>query len=148
MRSNEDYDYWLRAAAVGCRFARNDRPLGDYRRRDDSLSANDVRMLAGLLGVYRKIRPALLDRPTELAILDSQVARFETELLAAEARAAIDSGNGAAAAERLKALKSRRPGVGIALAAVVARCAPRLLPILYRLNRARLARRKAARAAA
>ncbi|HTI38125.1 MAG TPA: glycosyltransferase family 2 protein [Vicinamibacterales bacterium] len=148
MRSNEDYDYWLRAAAAGFRFARTDRPLGDYRRRDDSLSASDVRMLTGLLGVYRKLRPALADRPAELTILDSQVSRFETELLAAEARAAIDAGNRATAAERLKALKSRKPGLGIAVAAVVARCAPPLLPLLYRWNRARLARRRAARAAA
>ena len=39
MRCNEDYDLWLRAAAAGFRFFRNDRPLGHYRRRDDSLSA-------------------------------------------------------------------------------------------------------------
>ena len=147
MRSNEDYDYWLRAAAAGFRFARNDRPLGEYRRRDDSLSADDVRMLTGLLGVYRKLRPAIVDRPSELAVLDAQIAKFETELLAAEARAAIDSGNRRAAADRLRALRSRRPTLGIAIAAVVARCAPPLLPVLYRWNRARLARRKLARAA-
>lgn len=146
LRSNEDYDYWLRTAASGFRFARNDRPLGDYRRRDDSLSASDVRMLGGLLAVYRKLRPALIDRTEELAILDAQVARFETELLAAEARAAIDAGNRRAAVDRLRALKSRRPTVAIAIAAAVARCAPPLLPVLYRWNRARLARRKAARA--
>lgn len=147
MRSNEDYDYWLRAAAAGFRFARNDRPLGDYRRRDDSLSANDVRMLNGLLFVYRKTREALVGRRPELAMLDAQVSRFETELLAAEARAAIDAGNRKAAAERLRALRSRRPGLGITIAAVVARAVPPLLPVLYRWNRARLARR-AARAAA
>ena len=147
MRSNEDYDYWLRAAAAGFRFVRNDSPLGDYRRRDDSLSANDVRMLTGLLFVYRKTRSALTGRPRELAILDQQVARFETELLAAEARAAIDAGNRRAAAEHLSALRSRRPGLRIAVAALVARVLPPLLPFLYRWNRARLARR-AARAAA
>lgn len=147
MRSNEDYDYWLRAAAAGFRFVRNDSPLGDYRRRDDSLSANDVRMLTGLLFVYRKTRSALTGRPRELAILDQQVARFETELLAAEARAAIDAGNRRAAAEHLSALRSRRPGLRIAVAALVARVLPPLLPLLYRWNRARLARR-AARAAA
>jgi glycosyltransferase involved in cell wall biosynthesis len=146
MRSNEDYDYWLRAAAAGFQFVRNDRPLGDYRRRNDSLSASDVRMLDGLLGVYRKLRPALVDRAVERAILDAQVARFETELLAAEARAAIDAGNRGAAADRLRALQSRKPTIAIAIAAVIARCAPPLLPVLYRWNRARLARRKAARA--
>ena len=148
MRSNEDYDYWLRAAAAGFQFARNDRPLGDYRRRDDSLSANDVRMLNGLLFVYRKTRPSLTGRTAELAILDAQVTRFETELLAAEARAAIDAGNRAAAADRLRALRSRRPGLGITLASLVASTLPPLLPVLYRWNRARLARRRTAKAAA
>src|SRR5205085_7121550 len=28
LRTNEDYDFWLRAAAAGCRFLRNDTPLG------------------------------------------------------------------------------------------------------------------------
>jgi glycosyltransferase involved in cell wall biosynthesis len=147
MRSNEDYDYWLRAAVAGFQFARNPRPLGDYRRRGDSLSANDVRMLDGLLYVYRKTRAAIVNRPRELAILDAQVSRFETELLAAEARAAIDAGNRRAAADHLRALRSRRPGIAIAVAAVVARAVPPLLPLLYRWNRARLARRAARTAA-
>ena len=42
MRSNEDYDFWLRAAHAGFRFRRNDQPLGHYRRRDDSVSATDI----------------------------------------------------------------------------------------------------------
>ena len=63
LRTNEDYDFWLRAALAGFRFRRNDRPLGHYRRRDDSLSAIDVRMLAGILRVYEKLRPLLQDRP-------------------------------------------------------------------------------------
>ena len=65
-RTNEDYDYWLRAAVAGFRFRRNDRPLCHYRRRDDSVSAVDARMLAGILLVYGKLRPMLADRPDEL----------------------------------------------------------------------------------
>ena len=37
LRTNEDFDFWLRAALAGFTFARNDEPLGYYRRRDDSL---------------------------------------------------------------------------------------------------------------
>jgi hypothetical protein len=44
-------------------------------------------------------------------------------------------------------LRSRRPGIAIAVAAVVARAVPPLLPLLYRWNRARLARRAARTAA-
>ena len=53
-RSNEDYDFWIRAAVAGFRFVRNDRPAGYYRRRDDSLSADELRMLKGILRVYVK----------------------------------------------------------------------------------------------
>ena len=144
MRSNEDYDYWLRAAVAGFTFARNDRPLGYYRRRTDSLSASDVRMLRGILQVYRKLRPAVAGRAAELAILDRQVDRFETELIAAEARAAIESGDHATAAARLAALQSRRPAMAVACAALLARWAPGLLSSVYRARRSRLHARSGA----
>ena len=73
------------AAIAGCRFWRNDEPLGWYRRRDDSLSSSELRMLRGILRVYQKLRAQLLDRPADVAILDAQLTRFESERLAAEA---------------------------------------------------------------
>ena len=143
LRTNEDYDYWLRAAAAGFVFARNDRPLGGYRRSNQSLSANDVRMLRGILYVFQKLRPSLLNRLDELALLDRQVDRFETELLAAEARAAIEAGDHATAAARLSELRRRRPGTALSVAEALARWAPGLLPMLYRARRARLTKRAA-----
>ena len=62
LRSNEDYDYWLRAGVAGFTFWRNDTPLGHYRRRDDSVSALEVRMIDGICGSMGT-RPLLLDRP-------------------------------------------------------------------------------------
>jgi glycosyltransferase involved in cell wall biosynthesis len=137
-RTNEDYDYWLRAAIAGFRFARNDRPLARYRRRDDSLSASDVRMLRGILHVYRKLRPLLDERPAELAILDAQTSRFEAELLAAEARAALELGDPAAIQASLAALHDRRGGPLLGAARLVARWTPGLLTRAYHLRRARL----------
>ena len=69
-----------RRRSPASRFWRNDRPLGHYRRRDDSVSASDVSMLAGILRVYRKLRP-LLHGPAggARASLDAQIARFERE---------------------------------------------------------------------
>ncbi|MGH9411930.1 MAG: glycosyltransferase family 2 protein [Vicinamibacterales bacterium] len=148
MRSNEDYDFWLRAAAAGATFTRNAQPLGAYRRRRDSLSASEVRMLSGILTVYRKLRPSILDRPSELALLDRQIDRFETELLRAEARAAIEMGDRRAAAARLAELRQRRPSVSLAAAELLARWAPGLLPKLYRLRRARRVRQHASGAVA
>jgi glycosyltransferase involved in cell wall biosynthesis len=137
MRSNEDYDYWLRAAAAGFRFYRNDEPLGYYRRRDDSLSASELRMLAGILRVYHKLRPSLLDRPLELAVVDRQIARFDTERIAAEAREAMLARDFGRAHARLAELQSRRGGAKLRLAALLARWAPSLLVRAYAARRAR-----------
>jgi glycosyltransferase involved in cell wall biosynthesis len=137
MRTNEDYDFWLRAALAGFKFARNDKPLGVYRRRGDSLSAGDVRMLRGILHVYAKTRPALHNLPVERAILDRQVQRFEVELLAAEARAAIERGDFQTAAMNLDALHARRPRTAVRIARLLVHWTPSLLSRAYGLRRAR-----------
>lgn len=139
LRTNEDYEYWLRAAAAGFRFVRNHHPLGQYRRSGASLSANEVRMMRGILRVFQQVRPSLLERPRELALLDGQVERFGIELLAAEARAAIEGGDPRRAAACLGALYKRRPALDIALARALAWFAPALLGKMYRARRSRLA---------
>jgi glycosyltransferase involved in cell wall biosynthesis len=137
MRTNEDYDFWLRAAFSGFRFARNDRPLGHYRIRTDSLSASEMRMLRGILRVYAKIRPMLDDRPRERAILDAQAERFETEWHAAEARVALESADFPTAREHLVLLHARRGGAALALARLLARWAPGTLARVYEFRRGR-----------
>jgi glycosyltransferase involved in cell wall biosynthesis len=137
LRTNEDYDFWLRAAISGCRFLRNDRPLGHYRVRADSLSANEMRMLRGILVAYAKIRPLIADRPDALAILDRQTERFHTEWLAAEARQALEASDFEAAHEHLARLYARRGGALLGTARLMARLAPRVLARLYGLRRAR-----------
>jgi glycosyltransferase involved in cell wall biosynthesis len=139
LRTNEDYDFWLRAAICGCRFVRNDRPLGHYRIRTDSLSASEMRMLRGILVVYSRIRPLIGDRPAELAILEQQVNRFHTEWLAAEARVALETQNYCSAREHLERLHARRGGTMIGLARLLARMAPRTLARIYGFRRGRAA---------
>ena len=139
MRSNEDYDFWLRAAVAGFRFTRNDRPLGHYRIRHDSLSASEMRMLRGILHVYTKLRPVIADRPREMAVLERQIGRFETEWLAAEARLALEIADFEAAREHLGALHARRGGATLAIARVLARLAPRMLARVYGFRRGRTA---------
>jgi glycosyltransferase involved in cell wall biosynthesis len=134
-RSNEDYDFWIRAAIGGFRFVRNDKPAAFYRRREDSLSADELRMLKGILLVYAKTRDALVQRPEELAILDAQVERFETERVAAEARHALETGNRAGVQEYVTALHRRRGGAMLRLASMIARWAPGLLSRAYHARR-------------
>ena len=139
LRTNEDYDFWLRAAAAGFTFIRNDRPLGHYRRRDDSLSASELRMVRGILRVYNKLRPSLTGKPWELTILDAQISRFETEHLVAEARQAIESGDFTAAGDHLALLHGRIGGTVLGMARLMARWTPALLSRAYSVRRARLA---------
>ena len=143
LRTNEDYDFWLRAAIAGFRFHRNDEPLGYYRRRDDSLSASEVRMLSGILRVYRKLRPSLIDRPRELAMLDAQIAKFDAERIAAEAREAMEARDFGRARLCLHELYSRRGGARLRLAVLMARWTPSLLVKAYTARRARLLQRPA-----
>ena len=138
MRSNEDYDYWLRASIAGFHFYRNDLPLGRYRLREDSLSASETRMLNGILRVYRKLRPFVLQHPAELAALDRQIIRFEAERLAAEAREAIGSADFLRARALLDELHSRRGGAALRLASLMARWTPSLLARAYTARRAHL----------
>jgi glycosyltransferase involved in cell wall biosynthesis len=137
LRSNEDYLFWVRAAIAGFRFIRNDEPLAHYRRRDDSVSASDVRMLAGALLVYEKIRPLLAGRPVELRIVERQIARFERDRLAAKARDALNAGQVDVAADHLSALYAHSGGAIVKLASVMARWTPRLFSRAYRMRRAR-----------
>lgn len=137
-RSNEDYDFWIRAAAAGFRFVRHDRPAGYYRRRADSLSSDELRMLTGILRVYEKTRPTLNDRPAELSILDAQVRRFETERVAAEARCALERGDRAATKMLILDLHRRRGGALLRLASMLATWAPGLLAFAYHVRRSTL----------
>lgn len=137
LRTNEDYEYWVRAALAGFRFHRNDEPLGYYRRRGDSLSADDVRMMTGVLRVYEKIRPMLAAHPAEMRVLDAQIARFRRERLAAQAKAAIHSGKVDAAADHLSALYALEGGVRVKVASVLARWAPGLFSRAYHFRRER-----------
>lgn len=134
-RTNEDYDFWIRAAQAGFRFARNTTPLGFYRRHANSLSASDVRMLTGILRVYRK---ALLTCPTgspERSIVERQIARFDRQRLAAEARAALDRGDVGGAVASLNELRDRRRSVPLTLFATTLRLLPRAALALYRARR-------------
>jgi glycosyltransferase involved in cell wall biosynthesis len=138
--TNEDYDFWIRAAHAGFRFWRNDTPLGQYRTHANSLSANESRMLRGILVVLTEHRARIAGRPEESAALERQIERFETELKASEARLALEAGDYKSAARHLDALAARRPTASLTLARGLARWTPGLLAWLYRTRRARLER--------
>jgi hypothetical protein len=134
-RTNEDYDFWIRAAQAGFRFARNSTPLGYYRRHANSLSASDVRMLTGILRVYHKALPLCPPGSPEREIVERQIARFDVERLAAEARAALDRGDTGEAIGVLNQLLDRQRSVPMTLFTALLRLAPRAGLAAYRLRR-------------
>lgn len=135
LRGSEDFEFWLRAALAGFRFARNDEPLSWYRRRDHSLSTDSITMLTGALTVCRRTRPACADRP-EREVLERKIEYYAAELDAAQARHALRTGNAGEAARALRSLQARRPSLRHAIAAALAGRAGRVLSAMYQIKRA------------
>jgi hypothetical protein len=72
-----------------------------------------------------------------MAILQQQISRFEAELLAAEARLALEIADFEIAREHLEALHARRGGAELVLARFLARWAPNMLKRVIRLKKSR-----------
>jgi len=101
---NEDYEFWLRAALAGFGFVRNFEPLGYYRRRHESLSSDEPRMIRGVMRVLQQVETRLDNRAEERAAVRRQIARFTIELQRAELRASLERRDAAAAARALGTL--------------------------------------------
>jgi glycosyltransferase involved in cell wall biosynthesis len=132
--TNEEYEMWIRAALAGSTFTRHTKPLGWYSCRPGSLSSSDTRMLGGILRVFAKTRPLLAAGSLERAILDRQVARFEAELSAAEARASLARGDSREAARHVAALHARRGGWLLGAAAKALAFAPSVAMAAFRVR--------------
>jgi glycosyltransferase involved in cell wall biosynthesis len=133
---NEDYDFWIRAAHAGFVFVHNPLPLGHYRRRPDSISANEIQMVTGIIRVFRNARELCANRPRELAVIRKQLARFEEERLLASAKANLVGRNFAAAANDFNSLLDVRRDFVTAAIARMSRHLPAILLWAYRIKRA------------
>lgn len=135
LRTNEDYDYWIRAVGAGFVLRRNPRPLARYRVRAGSLSDDRVRMMRGMLVVFRKAHGRSLEGTPERLAIDAQIARFETELLLEEGKAALERGEFTTAAARLRACRARGGSRSAAATAWLAEHAPPLAMLAFRARR-------------
>jgi teichuronic acid biosynthesis glycosyltransferase TuaG len=88
-KGNEDYHFWVRAAFAGFQVLRNAKPLGLYRRRPDSESADDLRMLRGAIGVFNEIDMMCVGRPIERAATRRQLAAFRKRLILTSIRESV-----------------------------------------------------------
>ena len=133
---NEDYDFWIRAAHAGFVFVHNPMPLGYYRRRPDSMSANELCMVTGIMRVLRQARDLCADRPREVAAIDRQLARFEKQRLLVSGKTNLVSRNFSAAADDFDSLFDVRRDVTSAAISRMSRYVPAMLLWAYRLKRA------------
>ena len=132
---NEDYDFWVRAAHAGFVFIHNPIPLGQYRRRPDSLSAQELQMLTGAIGVLRQARELCAGRAPELAAIDQQLERLEEERLMASGKANLVRRDYAAAADDFSSLLDVRRDLMSAAIARMSRYIPGALLCCYRVKR-------------
>jgi glycosyltransferase involved in cell wall biosynthesis len=130
-RTNEDYDFWFRAACAGSLIVFNGSPGGCYRRRGDSMSNSEERMLAGATSVLTKRRPLCASRPVELAAIDRQIDRYTRRWLLTSAKNALLRHEFDVATERLQRLAEKYGEWRFQLQAQFVRFAPQLARVLY-----------------
>jgi glycosyltransferase involved in cell wall biosynthesis len=80
LRSCEDYDLWLRILHRGGRMAYQNKVLGRYRTRPNSLSQNRIKMSESLVAVYEKAERTFVMDDKIRAILKRQLARAQAYL--------------------------------------------------------------------
>ncbi len=76
----EDFDLWLRMAQSGFRFSFTTEPLVRYRRRDGSLSSDEVRMPSSLIKVYEKVLASRQVTPRQRELIAPRVAEMRAQL--------------------------------------------------------------------
>jgi hypothetical protein len=104
LRRSEDYDFWLRAAAAGFVIVVNAKPLGLYRRRPDSMSADELLMLQAIRVPLLKLRQHCSEHPDIQLLIDRQVARLARRTMLTSARVALLRGERAQLALQFAAL--------------------------------------------
>jgi len=132
---NEDYEFWLRAANAGFGIVQNLQPLGYYRRRDDSVSSNDVRMLHGITAVLESVSRLRGPVEAERARIRAKIDGFRFELLKNELRTSLSNNDADAAVMNLKTMSELRGSWGLAVAAKIGTEWPDLLRRAFALRR-------------
>jgi GT2 family glycosyltransferase len=146
LRRSEDYDLWLRATVAGYRIAVNPKPLGLYRRRPDSVSADEILMLEAMKNPLIKIRRMCAHRADVTSAVDRQLSRFAQRCLIASARSALLEGDMEALAVQFAALEKQTGAARYRLARWLAGSAPSVLRWAYACKRAWLQMRWTRRA--
>jgi glycosyltransferase involved in cell wall biosynthesis len=134
-RRNEDYEFWIRSANAGFSIVQNCRPTCFYTRRPNSVSADDARMLAGIIMVLaaasHREGPIALERD----VIARKIGELNDELLRMRMRGFLMQQDGRGAALALKTLSEIRHSWSLGVAARVGLAWPQLLTCAYDLRR-------------
>lgn len=101
LRSAEDFDLWLRLLGAGWRGAYVPQPLGRYRRRTGSLSADTTKLLRAVISVYASAEARLEGRPEAATAREMREAAMRA-LACAEGEAMVLAGDARAGGQRLR----------------------------------------------
>jgi glycosyltransferase involved in cell wall biosynthesis len=139
---SEDYEYWLRAAASGFLIQTNPRPLALYRRRADSISADQPAMFESIIRVLELAREfRQRPRAEELGAIDLQLDRLRAGRLLTLGKAALLRQDFVEARTHFRELHRRGQGLRYGAMAAALRFAPALVRSAYRHRLQLLARR-------
>jgi glycosyltransferase involved in cell wall biosynthesis len=137
LRASEDFDLWLRIVEQGSRIGYHRQPLVHYRRRDNSLSADETGLFNNIIKVFDKVEIAMSLTPAEHAALKERRAFYRAKLQLSEGKKAFFQGDPKTAVNSLTEANRFLRSPKIKLALLLLRAAPGLLLSAYKL-RARL----------
>ena len=126
LRASEDFDMWLRILKCGGQISYHRRPLARYRRRGDSLSADNVMMGESILRVLSKTERTQHLTPEELLSLDHSKLKWEAFLDLSEAKRAMVNEDIDLAIDRLSRANRYYKRRKISLMIPLLRVAPRV----------------------
>jgi glycosyltransferase involved in cell wall biosynthesis len=130
LRSSEDFDLWVRIARLGHRIAFHRTPLVYYRRRPESLSADDTAMCKSILKVLEKLETmGLSDEETEA--VQQRKAYYQALLRLYEGKRAFFQGDERTAIAKLQEANRFFKSLKLSCAMLLLRLVPRLLLRVY-----------------
>lgn len=123
----EDFDLWLRMSQNGFRFSFTTEPLVRYRRRDGSLSSDEVRMPSSLIKVYEKVMASRQATPRHRELIAPRVAEMHAQLNRVLSKRMIAARDFAGAAHHLALANDYYHSAKLSLITAALRVAPGLV---------------------
>jgi glycosyltransferase involved in cell wall biosynthesis len=133
LRSSEDFDLWVRIAKQGRRIAFHRQPLVYYRRRPESLSADDTAMCKSILKVLEKVARMELT-PEEAAAVRQRTVHYQALLRLYEGKRAFLQGDKKTAISKLREANGFFKSAKLSLVLLFLRVVPGLLLHAYHLR--------------